>query len=332
MTPPLVSVITPVYNDDPYLEEAVRSVLAQTHEDFEYVICNNHSTDRSGEIAADYASRDRRVRVVSPPSLLPQSKNFNFAVQQASERAGYVKLLFSDDWLFPNCLQQMVALAVTDPGIALVSSYRLIEKTPDCFGLPATRSVFPGREVLRGQLLGTAFPFGTPSTVMWRADVVRSRAPSFFPEDRQYFDVDVIFRTIREQKFGFVHQVLSFTRYQEGAISDEISNYNWWFLFQLMMMEQYGRDLLTPEEFQARYEAVSTDFYRGLGEVWIKDRLRRQKQQKFWDFQNKHLSSMGAQIDRKRLARGVLDAALFWAGHLDGTVRKVRAGARRLLG
>jgi glycosyltransferase involved in cell wall biosynthesis len=332
MTPPLVSVITPVYNDEPYLEEAVRSVLAQTHEDFEYVICNNHSTDRSGEIARDYAAKDPRIRVVSPPALLPQAKNFNFALQQIADRAQYVKMLFADDWLFPDCLRQMLALAGQDPRIALVSSYRLVETTPDCFGLPVGRSVFPGREVLRAQLLGTAYPFGTNSTEMWRADVVRKRAPRFFPEDRQYFDIDVIFRTIADECFGFVHQVLSFTRYQEGAVSDEISNYNWWFLFQLMMMEQYGRDLLTPEEFQARYEAVSTDFYRGLGEVWIKDRLRRHKQQKFWDFQNKHLSSMGAQIDRKRLARGVLDAALYWAGHLEGTFGKVRARARRLRG
>ena len=270
--------------------------------------------------------------MVSPPALLPQAKNFNFALQQASERAPYVKMLFSDDWLFPECLQQMLAVAVQDPRIALVSSYRLIEKTPDCFGLPAPQSIFPGREVLRGQLLGTAFPFGTPSTVMWRADVVRKRAPSFFPEDRQYFDIDVIFRTIADELFGFVHQVLSFTRYQEGAISDQVSNYNWWFLFMLMMLEQYGRDLLTPEEFQARYEAASADFYRGLGEVWIKDRVRRHKKQEFWDFQNKHLGSMGAQIDRKRLAKGVLDAALYWAGHLGGTVSKVRTKARRVLG
>ena len=57
MTDPFVSVVTPVYNDEPYLEECIRSVLAQSHEDFEYIICNNHSTDRSGEIAADYGER-----------------------------------------------------------------------------------------------------------------------------------------------------------------------------------------------------------------------------------------------------------------------------------
>jgi glycosyltransferase involved in cell wall biosynthesis len=324
MTSPLVSVVTPVYNDDPYLEEAIKSILGQTCEDFEYVICNNHSKDRSGEIAQDYAARDPRIRYVVPPTFLPQAKNFNYALTQISDQSRYTKVLFSDDWLFPDCLRQMTALASSDPGIALVSSYRLIERSPDCFGLEVGKTVFPGREVLRAQLLGKAFPFGTPSTVMWRSDVVRKRAPSFFPEDRQFFDIDVIFRTIAEEKFGFVHQVLSFARYQEGAESDTVSNYNWWYLFHLLTLEQYGRELLTPAEYSARYEAVCTDFYRGLGEVWLKDRVRRDKKDAFWKFQNKHLSALGLQIDNRRLTRGVLDAALYWAGHLGEIVTKTR--------
>ena len=57
MPEPFVSIVTPVYNDEPYLEECIKSVLAQSHQDFEYIICNNHSKDRSGEIAADYAAK-----------------------------------------------------------------------------------------------------------------------------------------------------------------------------------------------------------------------------------------------------------------------------------
>ena len=52
MTEPFVSVVTPVYNDGGFIEEAIRSVLAQSYQNFEYIICNNHSTDGSGEIAA----------------------------------------------------------------------------------------------------------------------------------------------------------------------------------------------------------------------------------------------------------------------------------------
>ena len=159
MSEPFVSVVTPVYNDEPYLEECIRSVLAQSHQNFEYIICNNHSTDRSGEIAADYAAKDSRIRVVSPPEFLPQAKNFNFALSQIDGRAKYCKMLHSDDWMYPQCLQQMIEVADSNPRIVLVSAYRLIGDKPDCFGVPVERSTFSGKEACRWQLLGTALSF-----------------------------------------------------------------------------------------------------------------------------------------------------------------------------
>ena len=115
MTDPFISVVTPVYNDEPYLEECIRSVLAQSHQDFEYIICNNHSSDRSGEIAADYASHDARIRVVSPPEFSPQAQNFNFALNEISDRSKYCKMLLSDDWMYPQCLQEMIDVAEPNP-------------------------------------------------------------------------------------------------------------------------------------------------------------------------------------------------------------------------
>jgi glycosyltransferase involved in cell wall biosynthesis len=66
----LVSVVTPVYNTGEYLEAAILSVLAQSYRNFEYIICNNHSTDETAEIAARFAASDPRIRVVSPPAFL----------------------------------------------------------------------------------------------------------------------------------------------------------------------------------------------------------------------------------------------------------------------
>ena len=47
MSEPFVSVVTPVYNTGEFIEQAIRSVLEQTYQNFEYIICNNHSTDNS---------------------------------------------------------------------------------------------------------------------------------------------------------------------------------------------------------------------------------------------------------------------------------------------
>jgi glycosyltransferase involved in cell wall biosynthesis len=324
MTGPLVSVVTAVYNDEPYLEECIRSVLAQTEQDFEYIICDNHSTDGSGEIAADYASQDARIRVVSPPEFSPQAVNFNFALGQISDHSTYCKMVHSDDWMYPQCLQQMIDVAATNPRIALVSAYRLIGDQPDCFGVPVEQSSFPGTEACRWQLLDTAHPFGSQSTVMYRADVVRERAPSFFPEDRFFGDVDMAFRILRDADFGFVHQVLTFSRYQPETVTDTASHFNWWPLLQYLMVEQYGRDVLAPQEFAARYDEVTTEMYRGLGEQWLKDRVRFSTKQGFWEFQRQHLGDIGVELRRDLLARGVVSAGLRMLGSPSTFVSKVR--------
>jgi len=324
MSGPFVSVVTPVYNDEPYLEECIRSVLSQSHQNFEYIICNNHSTDRSGTIAADYAASDPRIRVVSPPEFSPQAKNFNFALREISGESKYCKMLLSDDWMYPRCLEQMIEVAETNPRIALVSAYRLIERRRDCFGVPAGSCSFPGREACTWQLLGTAFPFGSQSTVMYNAQVVRNRAPMFFPENRFFMDVDVAFRILKDADFGFVHQVLTFSRYQPETVTDTASHFNWWPLLHYLMMEQYGRDVLPPEQFEARYAEVTKELYKGLGEQWLKDKARLRRKKGFWEFQQKHLGDIGAELQPSLLARGVISAALSLLGSPSTFAKKVR--------
>jgi glycosyltransferase involved in cell wall biosynthesis len=317
-------VVTPVYNDEPYLEECINSVLSQSHQDFEYIICNNHSKDRSGMIAADYAASDPRIRVVSPPEFSPQAKNFNFALREISSRSKYCKMLLSDDWMYPQCVEQMIGVAEANPRIALVSAYRLIEDRPDCFGVPVGRSSFPGREACTWQLLGTAFPFGSQSTVMYNAQVIRDRAPAFFPEDRFFMDVDIAFRILKDADFGFVHQVLTFSRYQPETVTDTASHFNWWPLLQYLMMEQYGREVLSPAQFEARYAEVTREMYKGLGEQWFKDKIRFQKKKGFWEFQRKHLGDIGERIQPALLARGIVAAGLSLLGSPSTFAKKVR--------
>jgi glycosyltransferase involved in cell wall biosynthesis len=324
VTEPFVSVVTPVYNDAPYLEECIRSVLTQDHQNFEYIICDNHSTDGSGEIAADFAARDPRIRVVSPPEFSPQAKNFNFALREISHASKYCKMLLSDDWMYPQCIRQMVEVAESDPRIVLVSAYRLIGDQPDCFGVPPEQSTFPGVEPCRWQLLGTAYPFGSQSTVMYSAEAVRRRAPSFFPENRFFMDVDIALRILRDGDFGFVHQVLTFSRYQPETVTDTASHFNSWPLLHYLMVEQYGRDYLGADEFDKRQREVTAEMYRGLGEQWLKDRVRREPKKGFWEFQRQHLGDIGVELRRPLLVRGVLAATLEVLGSPSTFAKKAR--------
>jgi hypothetical protein len=233
-------------------------------------------------------------------------------------------MLLSDDWMYPQCLQQMIEVAESNPRIVLVSAYRLIGDKPDCFGVPVERSSFPGKEACRWQLLGTAYPFGSQSTVLYGAEAIRKRAPSFFPENRFFMDVDIAFRLLADGDLGFVHQVLTFSRYQAETITDVASHFNSWPLLHYLMMEQYGRDFLSAEQFKKRYDEVTAEMYRGLGEQWLKDVVRREKKKGFWEFQRQHLGDIGEEIHPTLLAKGVVSAVLGLMGSFGTLAGKVR--------
>ena len=122
---PLVSVLTPLYNNAEHLAQCIESVLSQTYWNWEYLIVNNCSTDESGAIARRYAAQDPRIRVHDNATFLSALANHNFALCQGSRSSKYCKLVFGDDWIFPTCLEQMVAVAEQYPSAGIVGAYGL---------------------------------------------------------------------------------------------------------------------------------------------------------------------------------------------------------------
>ena len=177
-----VSIVTPVYNGERYLRDCVDSVLSQTHTNWEYIILNNASTDKTLEIAKEYEGRDRRINVFSNEALLPIIANHNKAFSLISPKSKYCKVVSADDVIFPQCIEKMVALADQHPTIGLVGSYQIRggDETWSLqnHGLPFYRTMIPGAEVCRDHLLGKVRVFGNPTSVMYRADLVRGTPES----------------------------------------------------------------------------------------------------------------------------------------------------------
>jgi len=99
---PLVSVGVPVFNGEAFLEDAIRSTLAQTLDNLELILCDNASQDRTAEICGDYAARDPRVRYFRNPRNLGAAANYNLAYSHA--RGRYFKWLAHDDRMLPSFL------------------------------------------------------------------------------------------------------------------------------------------------------------------------------------------------------------------------------------
>lgn len=112
-----VSIGLPVFNGELYLAASIDSVLAQTFEDFELILCDNASTDRTVEICADYARRDPRVQVHGSEINRGASWNFNRTVSLAAGE--YFQWLSHDDLLAPRFVEACVAALDADPSVVV---------------------------------------------------------------------------------------------------------------------------------------------------------------------------------------------------------------------
>jgi glycosyltransferase involved in cell wall biosynthesis len=108
----------PLYNAERYLEEALESLLGQSFDDFELVISDNASTDRTGDICRAYAEKDERIKYLCMRRNYGVIDNFNNAFRLST--GGYFKWAASDDVCGPDYLLRAVEVLDQDPSTVLV--------------------------------------------------------------------------------------------------------------------------------------------------------------------------------------------------------------------
>ena len=115
---PRVSVGLPVYNGERYIAETLDSILAQTFDDFEVIVCDNASRDRTEEICRVYAARDSRIRYVRNSTNLGAAKNYRLAFELSSGE--YFRWANCDDLFAPTSLACCVEVLDREPSTVLV--------------------------------------------------------------------------------------------------------------------------------------------------------------------------------------------------------------------
>jgi len=294
---PLVSVVTPVYNCAEYLSECIESVLAQTYQNWNYTIVNNCSTDGTAEIARRYAARDPRIRVFENQEFLRAVQNHNHALRQISPASKYCKIVFADDWIFPACLEEMVALAEEHPSVGIVGAYGLKGREVMWAGLPYPSRLVTGRDICRKLFLDRLYVFGSATSLLYRSSLVRAHDP-FYNESNIHADMEACVSLLRNCDFGFIHQVLTFSRARAGSLETVSSDFNSLAAGKLYDLVTYGQNFLTPEEHTAcvnrsvglYYESLVGGMLRGLDS-------------KYWDFHKKKLAELGIHFSRTRMLK-----------------------------
>jgi glycosyltransferase involved in cell wall biosynthesis len=300
---PLISIVTPVYNGEKHLRECIHSVLAQTYSNWRFSIVNNRSTDGTLGIAQEYAARDSRISVVTNERFVGVMENYNNAVRQTSVDSAYCKVVAADDWLFPECLERMLGLFEANPGVGIVGAYQLCGTKVAWQGLPYTQSIISGRDACRMELMGGPYLFGSPTTIMYRADIVRTREV-FFNEANLHSDTEACFEFLEHRDFGFVHQILTFGRVQQDSLTSYSKRYNTYTPSLLYLLLRYGPKYLTAEERSRRIDEVLRYHYHYLAR-----QVYRRREPEFWRFHRTKLTELGYPLRPCRLARAVVAVA-----------------------
>lgn len=261
---PLVTFLTPVYNGEKYIRQCIESVLNQSYGNWEYVIINNCCTDSTPEIVREYAARNERIRVHDNEELVGVIENHNIAVGQMSAESKYCKIVQADDFIYPRCTEEMVRVAEKHPSVGLVGSYRLCGDHVDQDGLPYPSELVTGRDMCRLHFLDEIYTFGSPTATLIRADLIRKRKP-FYREENIHADTEVCLELLRESDFGFVHQVLSYTRLHEKTVTSRtVKRFSTSYLGYLELLLKYGPDCLSEEELRSESGRARSLLYRAL--------------------------------------------------------------------
>ncbi len=123
---PLLTVLMPVYNAEKFLDESISSILTQTYRNFEFLILDDASTDKSLEIIKDYAKKDKRIQVLTNGKNQKQAKCRNILLKNC--KTEFIAWMDADDISLPHWLQTQIDYLKQNPNIDVVSCYL------GCFG------------------------------------------------------------------------------------------------------------------------------------------------------------------------------------------------------
>jgi len=218
-----VSICIPVYNGARYLRPCLDSALAQTLRSIEILVVDDGSTDESVAIAAQYAAADARVRVERNPGNLGLVGNWNRCIELA--RGEWIKFLFQDDWLEPECIARLVANAGDSRMVFCARDFAFEAPAPQ---LQQSYAKFVGAISLAG-VFGdetqpdapafcralSRFPIdnflGEPTSVMLRRDLFQ-RFGVFDPRFVQLCDFEFFARVGAQSGMAWVPDVLAHFR------------------------------------------------------------------------------------------------------------------------
>lgn len=274
--PKLVSILIPTYQAEKYLSETLASALSQTYPNLEIIVSDDGSTDTTLEIAKSFQEKTSLPFKILSHENMRMVNNWNYCIFNA--QGEYIKFLFQDDILTPNCIEEMVNLIEQDQEIGLVFSPRGTLMSEDAVSLKSCQDIYNGcsnlhtywsnlTDIQSGQSLLKDSNFledplnkiGEPSTVLIKNEVFK-KIGEFDPELFQLVDLEMWTRIMVYYKIGFIDQTLSYFRIHPNqqsvkniAMGEGVRDYL-----------RFYRKLMTDSYYNLLPQSLKLDIYEKL--------------------------------------------------------------------
>lgn len=217
MNSPLISIIVPVYNVEPYLDKCVESILRQTYQNIEVILINDGSTDKSGEIVLKYENEDSRIKAIHQDNRgLSAARNIGIKASAGE----YVSFIDSDDYVTDDYIQKLYEAIVTgDSDLSSASFYNV-------YGEKAIPSGTRQKRVVSGGVVAKEFltsVLGNDNRAAWgklfKREMLIDNNLSF-PLGKRHEDLAFLFESFcLSEKISFVGEPLYYYVHRESSIT-----------------------------------------------------------------------------------------------------------------
>ncbi len=213
--PPLISIITPVYNVERYLPQCIESIIAQTLKDWELILVDDGSKDGSGAICDKYAAKDSRIRVLHKENT-GQADSRNIALSMA--KANLIGFVDSDDWIERDMYENLYnTLTETQSEIVICGYFRDYRDKvfPSC---DSRDIVVYSRDYALSLIIADDVVKSFPCDKLFRREVI----DVLFPQNFYYEDYSTIFKWfVNASRIAFIRVPLYHYRQRKSSTSND---------------------------------------------------------------------------------------------------------------
>lgn len=207
MSYPLVSIIMGVYNEERTISNCINSILKQTYSNWELIVCDDCSEDKTREILEDYSLKDSRIVILKNVVNMGLAASLNRCLERS--KGTYIARMDADDESLPNRIEMQVLFLESHPQIDCVGCNRMIFDEHGDVGV--RKSVeYPTKEILRKNT-----PFAHPTIMMKKSVYDRLGGYTISKETMRAEDLDLWIRFYSHNYVGYNLQEVLY-RYRES--------------------------------------------------------------------------------------------------------------------